>query len=149
MSDACPLCAEAGGTVVWQGDGWRAIRVDDADFPGFYRLIAQAHVAELTDLAPAERARCLTLVAAIERVLRERLAPTKVNLASLGNVVPHLHWHVIARFAWDSHFPNPIWGERLRAVEPPPQSQLGIALSDLDAAVHAALAQADKAEQPA
>jgi len=53
MSDACPLCAGAGGTPVWQGDGWRAIRVDDADFPAFYRLIAQAHVAELTDLVPA------------------------------------------------------------------------------------------------
>ena len=45
-------------------------------------------------------------VSSVERVLRDALAPTKINLASLGNVVPHLHWHVIARFDWDSHFPR-------------------------------------------
>jgi diadenosine tetraphosphate (Ap4A) HIT family hydrolase len=39
-------------------------------------------------------------------------------LAALGNVVPHLHWHVIARFDWDSHFPAPIWGTAQRSVEP-------------------------------
>jgi diadenosine tetraphosphate (Ap4A) HIT family hydrolase len=137
----CPLCTDDGGTLVWQDAEWRAVRVDDPDFPAFYRLIAQAHVAELTDLDTAARARCMALVAAIEQTLRDRLAPTKVNLASLGNVVPHLHWHVIARFDWDSHFPNPIWGERRRAVEPPAERRLGLALNDLDAAVNAALAQ--------
>jgi diadenosine tetraphosphate (Ap4A) HIT family hydrolase len=40
------------------------------------------------------------------------MAPDKINLASLGNVVPHLHWHVIPRFADDPHFPNPVWGVR-------------------------------------
>ena len=39
------------------------------------------------------------------RCLREALAPAKINLAALGNMVPHLHWHVIARFDWDSRFP--------------------------------------------
>jgi len=42
--------------------------------------------------------------------LRARLTPTKMNLASLGNQTPHLHWHLIPRFADDSHFPNPVWG---------------------------------------
>ncbi|MEI4902545.1 HIT domain-containing protein, partial [Klebsiella pneumoniae] len=41
--------------------------------------------------------------------LRSLYSPDKVNLASLGNVVPHLHWHVIARFRDDAHFPDPIW----------------------------------------
>ena len=51
---------------------------------------------------------------AAEAALRKVMAPDKVNLASLGNVVPHLHWHVIPRFADDPHFPNPVWGARLR-----------------------------------
>jgi diadenosine tetraphosphate (Ap4A) HIT family hydrolase len=42
-------------------------------------------------------------------VLREQLAPTKINLAALGNMVAHLHWHVIARYDWDSHFPASVW----------------------------------------
>ena len=41
-------------------------------------------------------------------------APTKVNIAALGNMVPHLHWHVIARFDWDSHFPAPVWAAAQR-----------------------------------
>ena len=46
--------------------------------------------------------------------LRTVLAPDKINLASLGNVVPHLHWHVIPRFADDAHFPAPVWAARAR-----------------------------------
>ena len=54
------------------------------------------------------------VVCAAERTLRRLLAPTKMNLASLGNVVPHVHWHVIPRFEDDPHFPQPIWGPRQR-----------------------------------
>ena len=54
----------------------------------------------------------------VERTLRDVLEPTKINLAALGNVVPHLHWHVIARFDWDSHFPAPVWAQALREAAP-------------------------------
>lgn len=45
----------------------------------------------------------------VEQCLREHLKPAKVNLAALGNMVAHLHWHVIARFSNDSHFPGSVW----------------------------------------
>jgi diadenosine tetraphosphate (Ap4A) HIT family hydrolase len=47
----------------------------------------------------------------VEKTLRTLLNPIKVNIASFGNVVPHLHWHIIPRFEGDPHYPNPIWGE--------------------------------------
>lgn len=132
----CPLCREEGGLLLLRRPLWRVVRVMDTPaFPAFYRLIWNAHVAEFSDLSAAERLACMEAVSAIEQVLRERLQPTKINLASLGNVVPHLHWHVIARFAEDSHFPNPIWGEARRPVALPP----GLDLPALDAAVLAAL----------
>jgi diadenosine tetraphosphate (Ap4A) HIT family hydrolase len=53
-------------------------------------------------------------VFATEAALRATLAPTKMNLAALGNMTPHLHWHVIPRFADDSHFPQPVWGATQR-----------------------------------
>lgn len=116
----CPLCDEAGaaGTLpVWRDDHLRVVRVtDNADHPAFYRVIWHAHAAEFTDLVPAHRSHLMHTVAAVETVLREALQPDKVNLASLGNMVPHLHWHVIARFVWDSHFPQPIWGAVQRQV---------------------------------
>ncbi|MEO8298000.1 MAG: HIT family protein [Burkholderiales bacterium] len=96
----------------------RVVRVLDApSFPAFYRVIWQAHVAEWTDLESADRALCLEAVARVEQALRSVLAPRKVNLASLGNMVPHLHWHVVARFDWDTHFPQPIWGAAERAAD--------------------------------
>ena len=114
----CPLCASAGGTLLWQGAHLRVIRADEAGFPAFYRVVWQGHVAEFSDLSPAERQHCMDAVVVVESALREFLQPTKINLAALGNVVPHLHWHVIARFEGDSHFPAPVWAAAARGRVP-------------------------------
>jgi len=135
----CELCEQPGGVLVATGPAWRVIRVVDADFPAFYRVVWIAHVAEFTDLSPSDRIACMDVVARVEAVLRERLSPVKVNLAALGNMVPHLHWHVIARFDWDSHFPQPVWGTRQRDVTPPATARLAVSLESLDAAVRAVL----------
>ncbi len=119
---------------------WRVVRVTaDADFPAFYRLIWRAHVAEFSDLSGAERDECMAVLVSIERVLREALAPTKINLASLGNVVPHLHWHVVARFDWDSHFPQPIWGAAQRQLAGTAEARLRVPLAELDTRLQAQL----------
>ncbi|ART49253.1 HIT family protein [Acidovorax carolinensis] len=112
---ACPLCAEDGGALVRRGDRLRVIRAQEVGFPAFYRVVWNAHVAEFSDLTAAERAHCMEAVAVVEQALRQHLSPTKINLAALGNMVPHLHWHVIARFDWDSHFPAPVWAAAQRA----------------------------------
>jgi len=111
---SCPLCDSAGGETLWQDDFCRVVLADEANYPGFLRVILNAHVREMTDLPTAEREALMKVVFACEAALREVMAPDKVNLASLGNVVPHLHWHVIPRFADDPHFPNAVWGPRLR-----------------------------------
>ncbi|MBB2484294.1 HIT family protein [Mitsuaria sp. WAJ17] len=128
----CPLCREPGGIPVFQAPQWRLIRAEDANFPAFYRLVWQAHVAEFSDLGPDQRQACMEAVCAVEQVLREGLRPTKINVASLGNVVPHLHWHVIARFDWDSHFPNPVWGAALRELPDAAVQRLPLSLQALD-----------------
>ena len=119
---------------------FRVIRAIDANFPAFYRLIWQGHIAEFSDLNPAERQLCMTAVAAIEGVLRQHLQPTKINLASLGNVVPHLHWHIIARFDWDSHYPDPVWAQARRSAATEKLQALQAQLPALDTAIgHAVL----------
>ena len=143
MSDApsagCPLCSTDGGLVVARQPLLRVVRVADADFPAYYRVILQAHCAEMTDLPEPHRHAVMAAVLAVEQVLRRALQPTKVNLATLGNMVPHLHWHVIARFDWDSHFPQPVWGERQRTVEPAAAGRLALPLAELDRRVAAAV----------
>ena len=137
---SCELCREAGGVLVFQSAQWRVIRAEDAAFPAFYRVVWRAHVAEWSDLTLAEQASLMGAVGTVERVLRDALAPTKINLASLGNVVPHLHWHVIARFDWDSRFPAPVWAAAVREVAPAPVTRLRMPLPELDARVARAVA---------
>jgi diadenosine tetraphosphate (Ap4A) HIT family hydrolase len=110
----CELCEAEGGRLLLSNEFLRVVLVDDPDFPGFARVIWNDHVREVSDLAAADQQRLMQTVFAVERAQRAVLAPAKVNLASLGNVVPHLHWHVIPRFTDDSHFPQPVWGTRLR-----------------------------------
>ena len=126
----CELCETDGGSLIWRGDDCRAVRVDEPGYPGYCRVIWNAHVREMTDLPAPERVRFMRVVFALEAALRDLLRPEKINLASLGNVTPHLHWHVIPRFRDDPHFPNPIWGARIRQPDP-----LARARGDLAAAL--------------
>lgn len=113
-SAECPLCQGDGGDVLWRDDFCRVIWVDDADYPGFCRVILNAHVKEMTDLPAQGWQRLMITVMKVEAALRDILNPDKINLASLGNVVPHLHWHVIPRFADDRHFPDAVWASPRR-----------------------------------
>ena len=137
---ACPLCAEDGGSLIWRGERLRVIRAQEAGFPAFYRVVWNAHVAEFSDLSAAERAHCMEAVTVVEQALRGHLAPTKVNIAALGNMVPHLHWHVIARFDWDSHFPSPVWAVAQRPSPAAQEDAVRALLPALEAALQARLA---------
>jgi diadenosine tetraphosphate (Ap4A) HIT family hydrolase len=110
----CVFCEEAGGEILWEDDTCRVVWAYEPDHPGLCRVIWDRHVAEMTALEPDERVHVMQVVFATEQALISVLAPDKVNLASLGNQVPHVHWHVVPRFRDDPHFPNPIWGQKLR-----------------------------------
>ena len=111
----CPICAAQNEEILLQTPNLRVIAVhNEANAPAFCRVIWQHHVAEMTDLQPAERAELMEVVYKVEAAMRQVLQPEKINLASFGNVVPHLHWHVIARFQDDACFPAPIWAAAMR-----------------------------------
>jgi len=110
----CVLCSEEGGTLIWRGDDCRVVLVDDVDLPGFCRVIWNRHVAEMSQLSYGERDLLMHLVFAVEGAVRSVMRPNKINLAALGNQVPHIHWHVIPRFDDDAFFPGSSWSNRLR-----------------------------------
>ena len=138
---ACPLCEADGGTLIWRGEKLRVIRADEAGFPAFYRVVWNAHVTEFSDLSAADRAHCMDVVVQVEQALRAHLQPTKINLATLGNMVAHLHWHVIARFDWDSHFPAPMWATAQRPSPAAQQAAVSARLPALEAALQSKLGQ--------
>jgi len=129
------LCQGDGGELLFQGDHYRVVLVDDADYPGFCRVICSAHSKEMTDLPAPERAALMEAVWAVEVAVRTVMQPEKVNLASLGNMTPHVHWHVIPRYLDDVHFPGPIWSEPKRVAVAQLQAQRRALLPALRLAV--------------
>lgn len=125
MSGAgCPLCRPpVPATVLWSDERARVVLVDQSAerhvFPGFCRVIWNAHVAEMTDLEVSDRSHLMDLVWDVESAIRTVLQPHKINLASFGNMVPHLHWHIIPRWRDDSHFPESTWGNIPEGKLPP------------------------------
>lgn len=140
---ACALCNSAGGELVWADALLRVILIDEPNWPGFTRVVLHRHVAEMTDLPAHERAAVMDVVWQVETAQRAVLAPHKINLASLGNMVPHLHWHIVPRWRDDICFPDAIWapprrsdgqvGEgarRARGLLPRYRQALGAALNE-------------------
>jgi diadenosine tetraphosphate (Ap4A) HIT family hydrolase len=136
MATGCVFCDGDGGRRVWADDRCRIVLTDEP-FAGFCRVVWNAHVREMTDLNVSDRDHLMRAVYATEAALRRRLAPDKVNLASLGNAVPHVHWHVIPRFVDDSHFPEPVWCAARRAggARKLPAGFAGALAADLAAAL--------------
>jgi diadenosine tetraphosphate (Ap4A) HIT family hydrolase len=112
----CELC-ELDAPAVYRAEKFAVILVDDANYPGFARVIWNEHVREMSDLADADRLQVNDAVWKVEQAVREVMQPLKVNVASLGNVVPHLHWHIIPRYADDAHFPAPVWASVVRETD--------------------------------
>jgi diadenosine tetraphosphate (Ap4A) HIT family hydrolase len=106
---ACPLCEGVGGEVLHQAQAWRLVLADEPDWPGLLRLIWTEHVVELSDLSESQALELLQVLRRVERILRDELSPDKVNVASLGNQVPHLHVHIVPRWRDDLTFPASIW----------------------------------------
>jgi diadenosine tetraphosphate (Ap4A) HIT family hydrolase len=140
----CPLCAPT------PADQWqiqlgthRLIRANDPDLPVFYRVIWNAHIPEFTDLSDADALLLMQTVRSVERTVRHELIRAglpadKFNVASLGNMVAHQHWHVVARFKTDAFWPGSPWSARQREAD---AAQIA-ALQGLVPRINQALAQA-------
>uniref|UniRef100_UPI0033409CB3 HIT family protein n=1 Tax=Castellaniella defragrans TaxID=75697 RepID=UPI0033409CB3 len=151
QTPGCPLCAaDPPGTTLWRGEALRIIRVDNTPIPGFTRIIWNTHTAEMTNLDGASRMHLMRAVWLVESTQRRCLRPDKINLASLGNQVPHLHWHIIPRWRDDPFFPATPWStatadpDRLAAWE----TRRARLLGQIDA-FHQALVGALDVEFPA
>ncbi len=105
----CPLCTTPLPGALLSTDDWTVIDACDADYPAFTRVVWHSHVKEMTDLSPDARTQLMAVVFTVESVMREILQPDKMNLACLGNQVPHIHWHVIGRWQDDQAFPASVW----------------------------------------
>ncbi len=140
----CVLCKEdlkpEEGQLIWRGDDCRVILVNDPDLPGFCRVIWNRHVSEMTDLNYGEREHLMALVFVVEEAVRHVMHPDKVNIAALGNMVPHIHWHVIPRYKDDAFFPGSAWSQRTQESSPSKLVERKQLSEELPLAIKAAIA---------
>jgi diadenosine tetraphosphate (Ap4A) HIT family hydrolase len=89
----------------------RLLLMDDSQFPWFILVPERPEISELHHLDGADRTRLWEESALLSRALVKGFAPHKLNIAALGNQVPQLHVHHIARYRHDAAWPQPVWGK--------------------------------------
>lgn len=82
----------------------------DQFFPGYTFVVSKEHVTELFHLDREARSMVIEEVASTASALHRIFKPDKINYELLGNMVPHMHWHLVPRFRTDPLWPRPIWG---------------------------------------
>ena len=113
-SDNCALCSSQKYPIIWANNLLRIVLINDQNYRGYCRVDLINHVKEMADLDEETRNEFMGVIFQTEKIIKEYLQPDKINLASLGNITPHLHWHIIPRYLSDNHFPDSIWSEKKR-----------------------------------
>ena len=113
-SDNCALCSSQKYPIIWANNLLRIVLINDQNYRGYCRVDLITHVKEMVDLDEETRNEFMGVIFQMEKYIKEYLQPDKINLASLGNITPHLHWHIIPRYLSDNHFPDSIWSEKKR-----------------------------------
>jgi len=113
-TSTCPMCSR------WEDDSdLRIIELHhsyvilnrDQYFAGYTLLFLKQHVTELFHLEQKTRSELTEEISQVAEALSKAFQPDKINYELLGNMVPHMHWHLVPRFASDQLWPRPIWSE--------------------------------------
>ncbi len=113
MSENFELHAQLSKDSLWIAD-WPLCQlrvINDSNYPWFILVPRRANVRDVIDLSDEDQAQLWLESAKLSRLLRQKFSPEKLNLAALGNMVPQLHLHHIARFTSDAAWPSPVWGK--------------------------------------
>jgi len=89
------------------------IEVEESEIP-WLKLFTKEPYRELSEVPQSVKMEIFELLDMIEKEMLDYFKPTKINIASFGNYLPHVHFHIMARFEEDAYFPEPMWGEKQR-----------------------------------
>lgn len=100
---------------VWE-NGLLRIEIEESEIP-WLKVFTQYPYREMSEVPDVVRQEIFALLNLIEKEMLSYYHPAKINIASFGNYVPHVHWHIMARFEKDSYFPEPMWGKKQREAK--------------------------------
>lgn len=89
------------------------IELHDSEIP-WLKIFTHAPHKEFSECSRAEKEAIWNILDIIEKEMLSYFKPSKINIASFGNMLPRVHWHIMARFENDSYFPEPMWGAKQR-----------------------------------
>ena len=92
------------------------IETHESEIP-WLKIFTTVKRKEFSECTYEEKIEIWRLLDVIEKLMLEYYHPEKINIASFGNMLPHVHWHIMARFKEDSYFPEPMWGEKQRDAD--------------------------------
>jgi diadenosine tetraphosphate (Ap4A) HIT family hydrolase len=107
----CPATADDDQLLIARLECCDLLLNRDQFFAGYCLLVSRRHVSELFHLSPAERQTMMEEVSRVAAALASLYLPAKMNYELLGNMVPHIHWHLVPRHLRDPLWPRPIWSE--------------------------------------
>lgn len=99
-------------SVVYENENIR-IETEESEIP-WLKIFTQYPYKEMSEVPAHIKLEIYDLLDRIEKDMIAYFNPDKINIASFGNYVPHVHWHIMARFKEDSYFPEPMWGKKQR-----------------------------------
>lgn len=92
------------------------IEIEKSEIP-WLKIFTQEKYKELSECPSDVKLKIFDLIDIIEKEMIKYYKPEKINIASFGNYVPHVHFHIMARFKEDSYFPEPMWGKKQREAD--------------------------------
>ena len=91
------------------------IEIENSEIP-WLKIFTQQPYKEMSEVPGIIKFQIYDMLDMIEREMLSYYTPKKINIASFGNYMPHVHWHIMARFEEDSYYPEPMWGTKQRTA---------------------------------
>jgi len=99
-------------SIIYENNNIR-IEIEESEIP-WLKIFTKKNYKEMSEVPKEIKSEIYNILDNIEKEMLNYFKPTKINIASFGNYMPHVHWHIMARFKEDSFFPEPMWGKKQR-----------------------------------
>ncbi len=90
-----------------------SVEIESSEIP-WVKVFTQRKIKEFSECTTAEKIEIFRIIDIVEKSMLSYFNADKINIASFGNLLPQVHWHIMARFEGDSYFPQPMWGAKQR-----------------------------------
>ncbi|CAB5500549.1 HIT family protein [Bathymodiolus thermophilus thioautotrophic gill symbiont] len=101
--------------IIYQND-LVIVAIEPSEIP-WIKVFTKRKIKEFSECTADEKREIFRIIDITEKLMLSYFNADKINIASFGNLLPQVHWHIMTRFETDSHFPEPMWGKKQRSSQ--------------------------------